>query len=114
MALGGEGRGDCDHHWLSLGVSYLSTTGLIGWPSEARVPERFQLHWATVVEPDKLNGVPGSIYLWIEGLDETKDVAGMPRAYRVPYSRELAARIDLQGTHRAGRRSTRHGRFAIS
>jgi coenzyme PQQ precursor peptide PqqA len=27
-----------------FGVSYLSTTGLIGWPSEARVPEHFQLH----------------------------------------------------------------------
>ena len=63
-----------------FGVSYLSTTGLIGWPSEARVPEHFQLHWATVVEPDKLNGLPGSIYLWIEGLDENNTLAGMPRA----------------------------------
>jgi hypothetical protein len=76
-----------------LGVSYLSTTGLIGWPSEARVPEHFQLHWATVVEPDKLNGLPGSIYLWIEGLDENNMPAGAPRAFRVPYSRELADRI---------------------
>ena len=76
-----------------FGVCYLSTTGLIGWPSEARVPEHFQLHWATVVEPDKLNGLPGSIYLWIEGLDENNTLAGMPRAYRVPYSRELADRI---------------------
>lgn len=76
-----------------FGVCYLATSGLIGWPSEARVPERFQLHWATVVEPDKLNGVPGSIYLWIEGLDENNMLAGTPRAYRVPYSRELADRI---------------------
>ena len=76
-----------------FGVSYLSTTELIGWPSEARVPEHFQLHWATVVEPDKLNGLPGSIYLWIEGLDENNMLAGTPRAFRVPYSRELADRI---------------------
>jgi hypothetical protein len=76
-----------------FGVSYLSTTGLIGWPSEARVPEHFQLHWATVVEPDKLNGLPGSIYLWIEALDENNMLAGTPRAFRVPYSRELADRI---------------------
>ena len=76
-----------------FGMAYLSTTGLIGWPSEARVPEHFQLHWATVVEPDKLNGLPGSIYLWIEGLDENNMPAGTPRAFRVPYSRELADRI---------------------
>jgi hypothetical protein len=76
-----------------FGVSYLSTTGLIGWPSDARVPEHFQLHWATVVEPDKLNGLPGSIYLWIEALDENSMLAGTPRAFRVPYSRELADRI---------------------
>jgi hypothetical protein len=55
---------------LFFGVSYASIAGLVGWPSEARVPEHFQLDWATVVEPDKLNGSPGSIYLWIEALDE--------------------------------------------
>jgi hypothetical protein len=76
-----------------FGVSYLSTAGLIGWPSEARLPERFQLHWATVAEPDKLSRIPGSIYLWVEALDENNIPAGMPRAFRVPYSRELADRI---------------------
>ena len=44
-----------------FGVSFASITGLIGWPSQVRVPEHFQLHWATVVEPDKLNELPGSI-----------------------------------------------------
>jgi hypothetical protein len=74
-------------------VSYGSIAGLIGWPSEARVPERFQLDWGTVVEPDKLNGSPGSIYLWVEALDENNVPAGTPRAFRVPYSRDLADRI---------------------
>jgi hypothetical protein len=77
-----------------FGVSYLSIGELIGWPAEARIPEHFQLHWATVVEPDKLNGLPGSIYLWIEALDESNMLAGTPRAFRVPYSRELADRIE--------------------
>ena len=76
-----------------FGVSYASITGFIGWPSEARVPERFQLDWGTVVEPDKLNGAPGSIYLWVEALDENNVPAGTPRAFRVPYSRDLADRI---------------------
>jgi len=78
---------------LFFGVSYASIAGLIGWPSEARVPERFQLDWGTVVEPDKVNGSPGSIYLWVEALDENNVPAGTPRAFRVPYSRDLADRI---------------------
>ena len=76
-----------------FGVSYASIAGLIGWPSEARVPEHFQLDWATVVEPDKLNGSPGSIYLWVEALDDNNMPAGTPRAFRVPVSRDLADRI---------------------
>jgi hypothetical protein len=76
-----------------FGISYTSIAGLIGWPSEARVPEHFQLDWATVVEPDKLTGSPGSIYLWLEALDADNAPAGTPRAFRVPYSRSLADRI---------------------
>src|SRR6516225_11382646 len=76
-----------------FGISYASIAGLIGWPSEARVPEHFQLDWATVVEPDKLTGSSGSIYLWLEALDENNVPAGTPRAFRVPYSRALADRI---------------------
>jgi hypothetical protein len=78
---------------LFFGISYASIAGLVGWPSEARVPERFQLHWATVVEPDKLNGLPGSIYLWLSSLEENNVPAGTPRAFRVPYTRDLADRI---------------------
>jgi hypothetical protein len=93
---------------IFFGASYVSIAGLIGWPSEARVPEHFQLHWATVVDPDKLNGLLASIYLWVEGLDENNMPASMPRAFRVPYSRELADRIGRakerieQGTDQAG------------
>jgi hypothetical protein len=78
---------------LFFGVSYASITGLIGWPSPARLPEHFQLDWAIAVEPDKLNGLPGSIYLWLEALDVNNMPAGTPRAFRVPYSRDLADRI---------------------
>src|SRR5262249_44555500 len=35
----------------------------------------------------------GSIYLWLESLDESNMPAGTPRAFRVPYSRELADRV---------------------
>jgi hypothetical protein len=92
-----------------FGVFFVSVTDLVGWPTEAHLPDHFQLHWATIVEPDKLNGLPGSIYLWIEALDEDNMLTGTPRAFRVPYSRELADRIGRQGTHRARRGSSRHG-----
>ena len=91
-----------------FGAFFVSVTELIGWPTEARVPDHFQLHWATIVEPDKLNGLPGSIYLWVEALDENNMLAGTPRAFRVPYSRELADRIGRakerieQGADQAG------------
>jgi hypothetical protein len=91
-----------------FGVFFVSVTELIGWPTEARVPDHFQLHWATIVEPDKLNGLPSSIYLWVEALDENNMLAGTPRAFRVPYSRELADRIGRakerieQGADQAG------------
>jgi len=91
-----------------FGVSCVSIAGLIGWPSEAPMPEHFQLHWATVIEPDKLIGLPGSIFLWVEGFDENNIPAGTPRAFRVPYSRELADRIGRakerieQGTDQVG------------
>src|SRR6201998_4222172 len=78
---------------LFFGVSYVSIAGLIGWPSEARVPEHFQLDWGTVVEPDKLNGSPGAIYLWVEALDENNMSSGTPRAFRVQYRRELRAPV---------------------
>ena len=76
-----------------FGISYASITGLVGWPAGARLPERFQLDWGTVVEPDKLNGAPGAIYLWVETIDENNLPAGVPRAFRVLYSRELAERV---------------------
>ena len=76
-----------------FGISYASITGLVGWPTGARLPERFQLDWGTVVEPDKLNGSPGAIYLWVEALDEGNLPSGVPRAFRVPYNRDLADRI---------------------
>jgi hypothetical protein len=40
-----------------------------------------------------LNGLPGSIFLWVEALNQDNLPAGTPRAFRVPYSRDLADRI---------------------
>lgn len=70
-------------------VSYYSIIGMMGWPVEARLPERFQLLWARINEPDKLLNTPGAIYLWAEELDEMNIPSGIPRAYKLPYTEPL-------------------------
>jgi len=72
--------------------AFYATKGLLGWPGSERLPGRFQLLWARVVEPDAKIGDSGSIYLWIEELDENNVPASVPRSYRLPYSRPLAER----------------------
>ena len=90
---------------IGVGLSYVAVSVLLlslnlasrwHWSIKAVaivITEHFQLDWATVVEPDKLNGAPGSIYLWVEALSANNTPAGTPRAFRLPYSRELADRI---------------------
>ena len=71
---------------------FYATKGLLGWPGSERLPQRFQLLWVRAVEPDAKVGDPGAIYLWVEELDENNVPSGVPRAYRLPYSRPLAER----------------------
>jgi hypothetical protein len=72
--------------------AFFATKGLLGWPGNGPLPERFQLLWVRVVEPDIRVGDRGAIYLWIEEVDENNVPGGVPRAYRLPYSRPLADR----------------------
>ena len=75
------------------GLTYQSVESLLGWPADARMPKHFQLHWGTVVEPDKFLGTPGAIFLWVEELDEQNYPVGTPRSFRQPYSKELAEKV---------------------
>ena len=70
-------------------ISYYSIIGIMGWPVMDTLPERFQLHWAKINEPDKLLDTPGAIYLWLEQLDESNIPMGVPRAHKLPYSGPL-------------------------
>jgi hypothetical protein len=62
-----------------------------GVPSADALPERFVMLAAAVDEPAGRN--PGSIFMWVsvphEGTNKLE-----PRAYRVPYTKELHAQID--------------------
>jgi hypothetical protein len=79
-------------------VSFVGARGLLGWATTERLPASFKLLQARIVDPHTVEGDPGSIYLWVEELDEDNRPSGVPRAYRLPYSDILAER-----THEAER-----------
>ena len=65
---------------------------LLGWAGYGHLPERFQVLWVRVVEPSRAFSDPGAIYLWVEELDENNVPSGIPRAYKLRYTRALADR----------------------
>jgi hypothetical protein len=73
-------------------ASFVAVRGLLGWATVDRLPVAFKLLQARIVEPHSLEGDPGSIYLWVETLDEGNRPSGVPRAYRLPYA--LAEKTD--------------------
>ena len=75
-------------------IGYFAIGELRGWPSDTPLPSHFQLHWARITEPDPLHKNPGEIFLWVEALDEENYLSGLPRAYRLAYSNELARLIE--------------------
>ncbi len=75
-------------------VSFIGVRGLLGWASVDKLPVTFKLLQASIVEPHSLEGDQGSIYLWVEALDEDNRPNGVPRAYRIPYSDSLAEKTD--------------------
>lgn len=73
-------------------VAYFSMPPLLGWPTAAELPKRFNLVAIYVQEPDKTNGSEGQIFLWATDMANGPR-RGEPRAYRVPFSGELHARV---------------------
>jgi hypothetical protein len=71
---------------------FFASKGLLGWPGTGALPQRFQLLWSRVIEPDPKMGAKGAIYLWVEEVDENNVPSGLPRSYRLPYSVKLADR----------------------
>lgn len=74
-------------------VLYLAMVGLIGWPTTEAMPKRFSLLSTRIVEPDKLRGQPGHIYLWVEEVDDRQIVIAPPRAFEVAYKVETATEV---------------------
>lgn len=74
-------------------VVFFFSQSLLGWAAASAVPERFQVLWTRVVEPNLSQQSPGAIYLWVEELDERNIPSGEPRAFIVPYSAALADKV---------------------
>lgn len=75
-------------------VTYWGVAEIRGLPSDTAPPELFRMHWARIVEPNKISGENGSIFLWVEALDEDNYPSGLPRAYQLPYTPELANAVE--------------------
>lgn len=82
----------------------LSLENLLGWPSNQSLPEKFQVHWIEIREPNKRTQELGCIYVWATNSrkfskkDRWDGWRKMfvsfqnydprePRSYRLPYSR---------------------------
>lgn len=72
---------------------FFSTQGLLGWSAPVAVPARFKVLWTRVIEPNPARRDPGAIHLWLEELDDANLPSGVPRAYLLPYSPQLAGRV---------------------
>ncbi len=69
-------------------VVLLSLKDFVGWPSSSNLPEEFLLHWAIINEPDKIKNTEGEIYIWATKLDKENKIKGIPRAYKIDYTRK--------------------------
>jgi hypothetical protein len=95
-------------------VSFGGMRGLLGWASAEKLPANFKLLSTRIVEPHSLEGDPGSIYLWVEELDEDNRPSAVPRAFRIPYSDALAEQThtadnEIKAGHPQGGRAADFG-----
>lgn len=84
-------------------ASFVGVRGLLGWATVDRLPASFKLLQARIVEPHSLEGDPGSIYLWVETLDEGNRPSGVPRGVSHSLQRQACGK-DRQGGGRNRRR----------
>jgi hypothetical protein len=64
--------------------------GMLGWPAASTPPQKFVLLALVAEEPDRERGTQGALYIWVNAMDGAKPAA-QPRAFRLPYARDLHA-----------------------
>jgi hypothetical protein len=96
--------------WYSL-VLYYTIPNLMGWPTSEAIPENSQILAIRIKEPNPKLDDPGAIYFWLNTKPSSKEQnlspaawlnpkrvfsynsASHPRAYQLPYSREMHKKI---------------------
>jgi hypothetical protein len=82
--------------------TYFAVVSLLGWPNPyGSPPIRFKLVWSSVVEPDRLTGGPGAVYLWVEEMDFNNAPSKIPRSFQLAYSDALATEVRAAQARRA-------------
>ena len=68
---------------LLYGGTWLGLQALVGWPTDADMPDRFEVQWVTIDEPGP-RGEPGAIYYWVRafGTDAGRE---RPRAHALSF-----------------------------
>ena len=69
-------------------ITFMSFSPLLGWPTEGDPPEKFRLVAAHVLQPNKITGSEGAIYIWLTEIDDLRSDTA-PRAYEFPYTSAL-------------------------
>jgi hypothetical protein len=92
-------------------TTFESVRALLGWPTEQVPPDRFELVYAMINEPNQATRAPGAIFIWVlelpgEGpidedeiyvpgaIDTRLEPGQEPRAYRLAYSRETHQEVE--------------------
>ena len=98
--------------WFSITL-YYSFQNFMGWPTEETISTKYsQVIWFQIKEPSKVSNHPGAIYLWVREISESEKIEGLtlkqlsdpmvwftypdetvPRAYKIPYTKEAHKKL---------------------
>lgn len=79
---------------IFFAASYLAISSLLGWPARDIMPARLSLVATRIVEPDAFTGAEGSIFLWVEELDDENIPSGRPRSFELAYTDQAAEQAE--------------------
>lgn len=89
-------------------VFWTTLHSFLGWPAkETDMPEKVNIHWVVIKEPNKLSGFLGKIYFILESSEESKMNSFLrffgykpsmiePREFELAYSRKLHEQINSE------------------
>lgn len=90
---------------------------LSGWPTVDPMPAKFVLLAVVIDEPTKQR--PGALHVWVNPLESNRP-ADKPRAYTLPYAKDLHALLEeamkknRQGVSQVGTSEPKKGKGSIS